>query len=85
MLDLIQYQIYYIMNNNTMLTEKEMYTIENYFIGDFKEWCHLIRNKYGNIICRIYIKDFQHTHDHFLLAHFAAKEIVENLNNSISY
>ena len=70
-------------NNNTIA--KTMYTIENYFSGDSKEWCHLIRNQYGSIFCRVYIKDFSHTEDKFLLAYYAAKEIVENLNNSICY
>lgn len=65
---------------------KTQYTIENYFIGNAKDWCHLIRSQYsGNIFCRVYIKDFEDTADKFLLAHNAAKEIVENLNNSISY
>ena len=62
-----------------------MYTIQNYFSVDPKEWCHLIVNQYGNIFCRVYIKDFENTADKYLLANNAAKEIVENLNNSISY
>ena len=72
-------------NNKTQKNNNTMFTIEKYFSGNANEWCYLIRNQYGNIFCRVYTRDFSHSDDPYLLAYNAAKEIVENLNNSISY
>ena len=65
--------------------KKFKYTMEDYFVGNTNDWCHLIRSEYsGRVICRVYIKDFQDTHDKYLLAYHAAKGILEDLNNAIS-
>jgi hypothetical protein len=57
-----------------MYTSEIEATKTGYLVG------YLIRNKYGNIFCRILIKDFQHSIDPWLLAHYAAKEICNRLN-----
>jgi hypothetical protein len=55
-----------------------MYTKEKNSIRT--ELGYIVRNPYGNIFCRILVKDFDHSLDPWLLAHYAADEICNRLN-----